>query len=194
MMNIFLTMRGNWNRFMTSIPLRFVITGWAAYILVSYQGSHQALRSINLITHFTQYVPAHAHLSLLFFAASTLMGGLYYAIPRICKCKIFSRNLANVSYGLYAIGFVFFFTGFVLTGLVQGTNWLHQGLPIWSVLPGLRPYMAMRASGGVLLVLGFMVFSYNILATAIARRPARQPAPAGQAQPEVSATPAAAGS
>jgi cbb3-type cytochrome c oxidase subunit I len=35
MMNIFLTMRGNWNRFMTSIPLRFVITGWAADILVS---------------------------------------------------------------------------------------------------------------------------------------------------------------
>lgn len=57
MMNIFLTMRGNWNRFMTSIPLRLVITGWAAYILVSYQGSHQAMRSINLITHFTQYVP-----------------------------------------------------------------------------------------------------------------------------------------
>ena len=65
MMNIFLTMRGNWNRFMTSIPLRFVITGWAAYILVSYQGSHQALRGINLLTHFTQYVPGHAHLSLL---------------------------------------------------------------------------------------------------------------------------------
>ena len=192
MMNIFLTMRGNWNRFMTSIPLRFVITGWAAYILVSYQGSHQAMRSINLITHFTQYVPAHAHLSLLFFAASTLMGGLYYAIPRIFKCQIFSRKLANVSYGLYAIGFVFFFTGFVLTGLVQGTNWLHQGLPIWSVLPGLRPYMAMRASGGVLVVLGFVVFSFNILATAIVRRPALQPALTEQAQPKVSAAPAPA--
>jgi cbb3-type cytochrome c oxidase subunit I len=195
MMNIFLTMRGNWNRFMTSIPLRFVITGWAAYILVSYQGSHQAMRSINLITHFTQYVPAHAHLSLLFFAASTLMGGLYYAIPRIFKCQIFSRKLANVSYGLYAIGFVFFFTGFVLTGLVQGTNWLHQGLPIWSVLPGLRPYMAMRASGGALVVLGFVVFSYNILATAIARRPAPRPGLTEQAQPTVSAATArAAGS
>jgi cbb3-type cytochrome c oxidase subunit I len=192
MMNIFLTMRGNWNRFMTSIPLRFVITGWAAYILVSYQGSHQAMRSINLITHFTQYVPAHAHLSLLFFAASTLMGGLYYAIPRIFNCQIFSRKLANASYGLYAIGFVFFFTGFVLTGLVQGTNWLHQGLPIWSVLPGLRPYMAMRASGGVLVVLGFVVFSYNILATAIARRPALRPALIEQSQPKVSAAPAPA--
>jgi cbb3-type cytochrome c oxidase subunit I len=38
MMNIYMTMRGNWNRFITSIPLRFVVTGWIAYFLVSYQG------------------------------------------------------------------------------------------------------------------------------------------------------------
>jgi cbb3-type cytochrome oxidase subunit 1 len=192
MMNIFLTMRGNWNRFITSLPLRFVITGWAAYVLVSYQGSHQAMRSINLITHFSQYVPGHAHLSLLFFAASTLMGALYYIVPRILDCQIYSRRLANVGYGLYVIGFTFFFGGFLLTGLVQGTNWLHQGLPIWSVLPGLRPYMALRASGGVLVVLGFVAFSVNILATAIAQRPAQQPALTEQAQPKVSAAPAPA--
>lgn len=190
MMNIFLTMRGNWNRFMTSIPLRLVITGWAAYVLVSYQGSHQASRSINLITHFSQYVPGHAHLSLLFFAASTLMGALYYIVPRVLNCRIYSRTLANASYGLYVVGFVFFFGGFLLTGLVQGTNWLHQGLPVWSVLPGLRPYMAMRASGGVLVVLGFVLFSYNILATAIARRPALRPALDEQPQTKMTATPA----
>ena len=63
MSNIWLTMRGNWNKVFSSIPLRFVITGFAAYVLVSYQGTHQALRGINLLTHFTQYVPGHAHLS-----------------------------------------------------------------------------------------------------------------------------------
>ena len=195
MMNIFLTMRGNWNRFMSSIPLRLIITGWAAYVLVSYQGSHQAMRSINLVTHFSQYVPGHAHLSLLFFAASTLMGALYYIVPRVLSCRIYSRKLANVGYGLYVVGFIFFFGGFLLTGLVQGTNWLHQGLAIWSVLPGLRPYMALRASGGALVVLGFVVFSVNILATAIARRAAIQPALTEQVQPKVSAAPApAAGS
>jgi cbb3-type cytochrome c oxidase subunit I len=170
MMNIFLTMRGNWNRALTSIPLRFVVTGWAAYILVSYQGSHQALRAINLLTHFTQYVPGHAHLSLMFFAASTIMGAAYYVIPRICKCELFSRGLANVQYSLYVIGFIFFFGGFLLTGLVQGTSWVHQGLPVWSVLPGLRPYMALRAAGGILVVTSFILFTYNTFATAIVRR------------------------
>ena len=175
MMNIYLTMRGNWNRFMTSIPLRYVITGWAAYILVSYQGSHQALRSINLLTHFTQYVPGHAHLSLLFFAASVIMGGMFYIIPRIYNCRLFSRKMANVQYALYVIGFTFFFSGFLLTGLVQGANWVHQGLPVWSVLPGLRPYMALRATGGILLVVSFFLFTYNMFATIINRRKILEP-------------------
>jgi cbb3-type cytochrome c oxidase subunit I len=175
MMNIFLTMRGNWNRFMTSIPLRLVVTGWAAYILVSYQGSHQALRDINLLTHFTQYVPGHAHLALLFFSGSVVMGGIYYAIPRILNCRIYSRKLANVQYSLYVIGFIFFFGGFLLTGLVQGTSWLHQGLPVWSVLPGLRPYMALRATGGALIVVSFVLFTINVFATVWQRRPISRP-------------------
>jgi cbb3-type cytochrome c oxidase subunit I len=177
MMNIYLTMRGNWNRAITSIPLRFVLVGWAAYILVSYQGSHQALRSINLITHFTQYVPGHAHLSLLFFAASVIMGAAYYIIPRIAKCQIYSLKLAKIQFMLYVIGFPFFFAGFVLTGLVQGTAWLHQGLPVWAVLPGLRPYMALRAAGGSVLWISFLLFAYNIYATVLARKPVTVPEP-----------------
>jgi cbb3-type cytochrome c oxidase subunit I len=175
MMNIFLTMRGNWNRFMTSIPLRLIVTGWAAYVLVSYQGSHQALRDINLLTHFTQYVPGHAHLALLFFSASVVMGGIYYAIPRILNCRIYSRKLANVQYSLYVTGFTFFFGGFLLTGLVQGTSWLHQGLPVWSVLPGLRPYMALRATGGALVVVSFVLFTINVFATVWQRRSVSRP-------------------
>ena len=175
MMNIYLTMRGNWNRFFTSIPLLFTITGWAAYILVSYQGSHQALRGINLLTHFTQYVPGHAHLSLLFFAASVIMGGLYYVVPRVYNYRIYSNTLAYVQFSLYVIGFIFFFGGFLLTGLVQGTSWVHQGLPVWSVLPGLRPYMALRAVGGALVVTSFVLFTYNIFATIIQHRLVTKP-------------------
>jgi cbb3-type cytochrome c oxidase subunit I len=187
MMNIFLTMRGNWNRFLTSIPLRFVITGWAAYILVSYQGSHQALRGINLLTHFTQYVPGHAHLSLMFFAASVVMGGAYYALPRIYNCKIYSRTLANVQYSLYVIGFTFFFAGFLLTGLVQGTAWVHQGLPVWSVLPGLRPYMALRVVGGILVVTSFVLFTFNAFATVMRRQAEVRPAASVQSPASLAA-------
>jgi cytochrome c oxidase cbb3-type subunit 1 len=175
--NIFLTMRGNWNRFFSSIPLRFMITGWLAYILVSFQGSHEALRSVNLLTHFTQYVPGHAHLALLFFSSSVIMGGMYYVIPRIYDCKIYSRHMANVQYSLYMVGFLFFFLGFLLTGLVQGSSWVQGGLPVYSVLPSLRSYMAMRAGGGALLVISFLLFGYNMFATVAKRKPVQHPEP-----------------
>ena len=171
MMNIWLTMRGNWNKIATSIPLRFAVLSWAAYVLVSFQGTHQALRSVNLLTHFTQYVTAHAHLSLLLFGASAVMAAAYYCIPRILHVSIFSRTLANVGFIVYVIGFTFFFGGFLLVGLTQGTDWVHLGLPVWTTLPGIRPYLSLRAAGGSVLWVGFILFVYNILATIILRRP-----------------------
>ncbi len=183
MMNIYLTTRGNWTKVVTSIPLRFVFTGFVAYVVVSYQGSHQALRTINLITHFSQYVPGHAHLALLFFSASTIIGGIYYVLPRICHCKLYSTLLANIQYSLYVIGFTFFFGGFLLTGLVQGTNWVHQGLPVYSVLPGLVPYMGLRAAGGILLYLSFVIFTANVLLTWLRRMPASRPEPPVETTP-----------
>jgi cbb3-type cytochrome c oxidase subunit I len=173
-MNLVLTMRGNWNRLWSSIPLRFVFTGFLAYILGSFQGSHEAIRSINLLTHFTQYVPGHAHLNLLFFSAVTIMGGAYYIIPRIYKCQIYSRTLANVQYATLFIGFSAFFAGFTLVGVVQGADWVHGGLPVWPVLPTLRPYMALRAAGGAVLWTNFIMFTYNIFATVLVRRPVPQ--------------------
>jgi cbb3-type cytochrome c oxidase subunit I len=171
MMNIWLTMRGNWNKIMTSIPLRFAVLSGFAYVLVSYQGTHEALRSVNLLTHFTQYVTSHAHLSLLFFGASAVMAAAYYCIPRILHVSVFSRTIANVGFIVYVIGFTFFFSGFLLVGLTQGTDWVHVGLPVWTTLPGIRPYLALRAAGGAVLFVGFLMFVYNILATVIVRRP-----------------------
>ncbi|HEY5549467.1 MAG TPA: cbb3-type cytochrome c oxidase subunit I [Coriobacteriia bacterium] len=173
--NIWLTMRGNWGRLRSSVPLLYVITGWAAYILVSIQGSNEALRGVNELTHFSQYVPAHAHFALMFFAASTLIGALYYALPRIYGCELYSTRLAKAQYGLYVIGFAAFFIGFTVTGLEQGTSWVHMGLPVWAVLPGMRPFMALRIMGGSLLVTSFTMFAYNLFATAIVKRPIGAP-------------------
>ncbi len=183
MMNIWLTMRGNWNKMMTSIPLRFAVLSAFAYVLVSYQGTHEALRGINLLTHFTQYVTSHAHLSLLFFGASGVMAAAYYCIPRMLHVRVFSRTLANVGFIVYVIGFTFFFGGFLLVGLVQGTNWVHAGLPVWTVLPAIRPYLALRAVGGAVLWVGFIMFVVNFFATIIARRP-EVLAPATQRAPQ----------
>jgi cbb3-type cytochrome c oxidase subunit I len=175
MFNILLTMRGNWTHVRSSVPLLYAITGWAAYIVVSFQGSNQALRGVNELTHFTQYVPGHAHLALLFFSASVCIGAVYYILPRVFGCALYSRRLARAQYAAYIFGFAGFFAGFLLTGLTQGASWVHMGIPVWTALPGLRPYMALRVMGGVLLVSSFVMFAYNVIATIAVRRPFELP-------------------
>ena len=175
MMNIWLTLRGSWNKVFSSIPLRFTVVGWAAYILVSYQGTNQALRGVNLITHFTQYVPSHAHLSLLFFSGTIIMGGIYYALPRLLHAQLYSKVLANVQFVMFVVGFIFFFSGFLLVGTTQGASWVHVGLPVWTTLPGLRPYMVLRLIGGVPLWTSFILFAFNVFATVLVRKPVTVP-------------------
>jgi cbb3-type cytochrome c oxidase subunit I len=175
MFNILLTMRGNWSHVRSSVPLLYALTGWAAYILVSFQGSNEALPVVNELTHFTQYVPGHAHLALLFFAGSTVVALSYYIVPRVFGCALYSRRLARAEYAFFVIGFFFFFTGFTISGMTQGTGWVNLGLPVWTVLPALRVWMAMRIMGGAMIVISFIMFIWNLYATIIVKRPFEQP-------------------
>lgn len=171
LLNIMLTMRGNWSHVRSSIPLLYILTGWAAYILVSFQGSNEAIRGINEITHYTQYVPGHAMLGLMFFAASCCVAGAYYVLPRALGCALYSRRLARAQYAFYVIGFVAFNLSFLVNGAVQGMAWVNGGIPVWTVLPMLRTWGAVRIMGGTLIVTSFIMFAYNVLATVIVRRP-----------------------
>jgi cbb3-type cytochrome c oxidase subunit I len=171
MFNIMLTMRGNWLHVRSSVPLLYVLTGWAAYIVVSFQGSNEATPVVNGLTHFTQYVPGHAMLGLIFFSASVCIAGAYYVLPRALKCSLYSRRLARAQYPIYVIGFGAFFLSFLVNGAIQGTAWVNGGLPIWTTLPMLVPWAEIRIMGGALVVTSFVMFAYNVIATVVVRRP-----------------------
>lgn len=175
MFNILLTMRGNWSHVRSSVPLLYALTGWAAYILASFQGSNQALRGVNELTHFTTYVPGHAMLALMDFGASVCIAGAYYILPRVLDCALYSRRLARAQYALFAVGSLAMIGGFVIGGAVQGSDWVHAGLPVWTVLPAIRPWAALRVMGGALLVTSFVMFAYNVIATIAVRRPYELP-------------------
>ena len=181
--NFFMTMRGNWNRLWSSIPLRFLTLGAIAYVAVSFQGTHMALPGFNSLEHFSQYVPAHSHLGLLFFSGSFALAGMFYAIPLLFDCRLYSPLMASIQWVLYAVGFTFFFIGFVLAGLVQGADWVNIGQPVWSVLPAIRPWMALRIFGGVLMYVSFWLFLINVLGTYIAQQPKGYPEPVKPPEP-----------
>jgi cbb3-type cytochrome c oxidase subunit I len=163
--NILMTMRGNWEKFFTNLPLRFGVTGFVFYFLVNVQGSFEAIQSFNRLTHFTYFVVAHAHLALLGAFTFLGMGMIEYIVPQVLKKPLYSSRLAEWQYWLIVVGFLGFFWSLTIAGFVQGQAWL-RGIPEINVVPMLRPYFMARAVSGALIVISGIIQAYNIYKTA----------------------------
>ncbi|MEZ4557017.1 MAG: cbb3-type cytochrome c oxidase subunit I [Caldilineaceae bacterium] len=163
--NILMTMRGNWEKFFTNLPLRLRTDGIRLLFLVNVQGSFQAIQSFNRLTHFTNFVVAHAHLALLGAFTFLGMGLIDYIVPQVLKKPVYSSRLAEWQYWLIVIGFLGFFWALTIAGFVQGQSWL-RGIPEINVVPLLRPYFMARAVFGAMIVLSGIVQAYNIYRTA----------------------------
>jgi cytochrome c oxidase cbb3-type subunit 1 len=162
--NILMTMRGNWEKFFTNLPLRFALTGFIFYFLVNIQGSFEAIQTFNRLTHFTNFVVAHAHLALLGAFTFLGMGVIDYIIPQVLQKPLYSRSLGEWQYWLIVVGFTGFFWVLTIAGFIQGQSWL-QGTPEVNVVPMLRPWYIARAVFGAMIVLSGIVQMFNIYKT-----------------------------
>src|SRR5256714_1932713 len=107
--NILGTMKGNWDRFFTNLPLRFTMTAFFFYFLVNIQGAFEAIQPFNKLTHFTNFVVAHAHLALLGAFTILGMGVIDYIVAQIYARPLWSRSLTEWQYWLVTVGFTRFF-------------------------------------------------------------------------------------
>jgi cytochrome c oxidase cbb3-type subunit I len=162
--NVFLTMRGQWNRFLTSLPLRYVITGFIFYILVNFQGALMAVQPFNIYIHFTYFIIGHSHLALLGGFTILGMGVIYYVLPHIFNKPIYSRGLAEYQYWLVTFGFLIFFVAVTIGAFVQGQGWM-SGVPEVNTLPSLKLWNIFRALGGGMIYAAGITQAYNVLRT-----------------------------
>ena len=164
LVNLWLTMRGRLGNVHTDIGGKFIFAGSVWYLLTCLQGPLQSLPYVQRLTHFTNWVIAHAHMGVFGFAGFTALGGIYFILPRITGRPLYSRRLAEVQYWLVLIGLAGFFVVLTIAGLIQGNGWLN-GESVYRVLPQINVYMILRASLGVLIISGALMGLYNIVMT-----------------------------
>ncbi len=162
--NIWLTMRGNWEKFITNLPLRFTITGFIFYFLVNIQGAGQAVPDFNRMIHFTNWTVAHAHLALLGGFSILGQGVIAYIVPQVYKKPLWSQRLLNWQYWLITIGFTGFFFALTFASFLQGQAW-QIGIPEVNVLPMIRPHYVMRGLFGGMIMISAFIQAYNIWRT-----------------------------
>jgi cytochrome c oxidase cbb3-type subunit 1/cytochrome c oxidase cbb3-type subunit I/II len=162
LINIWFTAKGKLGEIHADIGAKFVFTGTIMYFFVSIQGSMMALPDVQRVTHFNNWVVAHAHVGVLGFAGMIALGGLYYILPRITGKPLYSRFLADFQYWLILIGVIGFTVVLTIVGLIQGNAWLN-GETVYRVLPEMHVYYVTRASIGLIIFSSAILGLYNIL-------------------------------
>jgi cbb3-type cytochrome oxidase subunit 1 len=129
--------------------------------LVNIQGAFEAIQPFNKLTHFTNFVVAHAHLALLGAFTILGMGVIDYIVAQIYQRPLFSRSLSEWQYWLVTVGFTGFFSVLTLAGFQQGFAW-QDGIPEVNVLPQLHAYYIARGIFGAMIVVSGIVQIVNI--------------------------------
>ena len=102
--NFYGTFVGNWKRFQESYTAKFLIIGALYYLIGCFQGSTEALRGMQRLTHFTDFVIAHSHLTVFGTFILWVTAGMYYVIPRVSGHELYSKTLAQWHYWLTVAG------------------------------------------------------------------------------------------
>jgi cytochrome c oxidase cbb3-type subunit 1 len=164
--NFFGTMVGRWHTFGQNLTAKFLIVGSIMYLFGCFQGSVEALRSIQQPTHFTDFVISHSHLTVFGTFVMWAIAGLIYVWPKIHGRPLWSFTLANWSFWLITAGITTM--GLVLTaqGLQQGFSWM-SGVEWLDSLNPMKPFWLARTLSGLSMDIGMTLLVYNLARTAL---------------------------
>jgi len=152
--NLLLSMRGCSKLLREDLSLRFVWMGAILYLIVSLQGSLQALMPFNRLIHFSDWVIGHSHLAMLGFATFTAVGGMSYVWQRVPNAR-FNKRALNHAYWLLLVGMVTMVSVLTAAGLAEAKVW-ETSLPWLDSIRAAKDFWMYRTLSAILVVGGFV--------------------------------------
>ncbi len=173
MLNGLLTLRGAWDKVREEPILKFLVVAVTAYGMATFEGPTLAVKSVNALSHYTDWTVAHVHVGTLGWNGFLTFGILYWIIPRLYKTTLFSKKLANAHFWIGFLGILFWVVPMYWSGITQGLMWKQftpQGLLQYpnflETVTQIIPMYIMRSVGGGLYVTGLFLMIYNLYQTA----------------------------
>jgi cytochrome c oxidase cbb3-type subunit 1 len=169
--NMLLTMKGEWQQVAASPLIKFMVLGSTFYMFSTLEGPIQAIKSVNAIAHFTDWIVGHVHDGVLGWVGFMIMAALYHMAPRVFKKEIYSKSLMATQFWIQTLGVVLYFTSMWIAGITQGMMWRahdefgNLAYSFIDTVTVLHPYYTIRGVGGLLYLVGFLMFAYNIYKT-----------------------------
>jgi len=169
--NMLLTMKGEWQQVAASPLIKFMVLASTFYMFSTLEGPIQAIKSVNAIAHFTDWIVGHVHDGTLGWVAFMIMASLFHMSPRVFKRELYSKGLMAAQFWIQTLGIVLYFTSMWISGITQGMMWRahdefgNLAYSFMDTVDVLHPYYALRGTGGLLFLIGFFMFAYNIYKT-----------------------------
>src|SRR3989339_252265 len=173
MINGLLTLRGAWDKVREDPILKFMVVAVTAYGMATFEGPMLALKNVNAIAHFTDWIIGHVHIGALGWNGFLSFGILYWLIPRLYKTNLYSKKIANVHFWLGTLGIVFYALSMWWSGITQSLMW-KEFTPLGTLqYPNflettlqIIPMYIIRAIGGLFYLSGVILGVYNLIKTA----------------------------
>lgn len=178
MINGLLTLRGAWQKVSVDPVLKFFVVGITFYGMSTFEGPMLSVKSVNALSHYTDWTIAHVHSGALGWNGMMSFGMIYWLLPRLFQTKLWSPKMAGWHFWVGTIGILLYIVPIYAAGLTQGLMWralTDQGQLAYpdfvETVQKLVPLWWIRVAGGALFVGGIVMMAVNFVMT-WASRPA----------------------
>ncbi|WP_350979122.1 cytochrome-c oxidase, cbb3-type subunit I [Shewanella sp. AC34-MNA-CIBAN-0136] len=172
MINGIMTLSGAWHKLRTDPVLRFLVVSLSFYGMSTFEGPMMAIKTVNALSHYTDWTIGHVHSGALGWVAMVSIGSLYHLIPVLFSHgRMYSMKLVNVHFWLATIGTVLYIVSMWISGVMQGLMWRavnSDGTLTYSFVESLEasyPFYFVRFIGGCFFLTGMFIMAYNVIRT-----------------------------
>jgi cytochrome c oxidase cbb3-type subunit 1 len=172
MINGIMTLSGAWEKLRSDPILKFLIVSLSFYGMSTFEGPMMSIRTVNALSHYTDWTIGHVHSGALGWVAMISIGSMYALIPRLYGRKeMYSVKLIDVHFWTTTIGIVLYVASMWIAGVMQGLMWRAtnaDGTLTYSFIESLAatyPYYAIRLLGGALVFAGMLLMAWNVWQT-----------------------------
>jgi cytochrome c oxidase cbb3-type subunit 1 len=172
MINGVMTLSGAWHKLRTDPTLRFLVVSLSFYGMSTFEGPMMAIKTVNALSHNTDWTIGHVHSGALGWVAMISIGSMYHLIPRLWgKQQMYSENLINIHFWMSTIGTVLYIASMWVNGIAQGLMWRAfnaDGTLTYSFAEAVEasyPGYFVRFVGGFIFFAGMLLMAYNVYMT-----------------------------
>ena len=171
MINGIMTLSGAWEKLRSDPILKFLIVSVSFYGMSTFEGPMMAIKTVNALSHYTDWTVGHVHSGALGWVAMVSIGAMYFLIPKLFDTEIYSKKLIETHFWIATVGIVLYITSMWISGIMQGLMWRainNDGTLTYSFVESVQamhPFYIVRAGGGFLFLMGMLIMAYNITKT-----------------------------